>query len=43
MECPFVDTEAYVPYCAYNAQWSCPLPPRENRLGVRVEAGEKLG
>ena len=31
---------AYNPYCAYNEQWSCPLPPRENRLAVRIEAGE---
>lgn len=32
---------AYNPYCAYNERWSCPLPPRENRLKVRIEAGEK--
>jgi uncharacterized protein (DUF1684 family) len=32
---------AYNPYCAYNEQWSCPLPPNENRLKVRIEAGEK--
>ncbi len=32
---------AYNPYCAYNDLWSCPLPPRENRLAVRIEAGEK--
>jgi uncharacterized protein (DUF1684 family) len=32
---------AYNPYCAYNEHWSCPLPPRENRLKVRIEAGEK--
>jgi len=32
---------AYNPYCAYNARWSCPLPPRANRLAVRIEAGEK--
>ncbi len=32
---------AYNPYCAYNEQWSCPLPPGENRLTVRIEAGEK--
>ena len=29
------------PSCAYNAAWSCPLPPQENRLPVAVEAGEK--
>lgn len=32
---------AYNPYCAYNDKWSCPLPPEENRLPIRVEAGEK--
>jgi len=33
---------AYNPYCAYNEMWSCPLPPRENRLKVPIRAGEKL-
>ena len=32
---------AYNPYCAYNERWSCPIPPKENRLTVRIEAGEK--
>ncbi len=32
---------AYNPYCAYNERWSCPFPPPENRLKVRIEAGEK--
>jgi uncharacterized protein (DUF1684 family) len=33
---------AYNPYCAFDpAKWSCPLPPLENRLTVRIEAGEK--
>jgi uncharacterized protein len=32
---------AYNPYCAYNDKWSCPFPPPENRLKVRLEAGEK--
>jgi uncharacterized protein (DUF1684 family) len=32
---------AYNPYCAYNNKWSCPIPPHENRLKVRIEAGEK--
>lgn len=32
---------AYNPYCAYNEQYSCPLPPRENWLRVPIEAGEK--
>lgn len=33
---------AYHPYCAYDDQWSCTLPPPENKLPVRVEAGERL-
>jgi uncharacterized protein (DUF1684 family) len=33
---------AYNPYCAYNDNWSCPLPPSENRLKVAIRAGEKL-
>jgi uncharacterized protein (DUF1684 family) len=32
---------AYNPYCAYNERWSCPFPPAENRLKMRIEAGEK--
>ena len=32
---------AYNPYCAYNDDWSCPLPPPENRLDVAIRAGEK--
>lgn len=32
---------AYNPYCAYNAQWECPLPPGENWLRVPIRAGEK--
>jgi len=31
---------AYNPYCAYSDKWSCPIPPQENRLKVRIEAGE---
>lgn len=33
---------AYNPYCAYNDQWSCPLPPAENRLKAPIRAGEML-
>lgn len=33
---------AYNPYCAYNAKWSCPLTPFENRLKVPIRAGEKI-
>ena len=32
---------AYNPYCAYNPNWNCPVPPVENRLDVAIEAGEK--
>jgi uncharacterized protein len=32
---------AYSPFCAYNPDYVCPLPPKENRLTVAVEAGEK--
>jgi uncharacterized protein (DUF1684 family) len=31
---------AYNPYCAYNDQWSCPIPPAENRLSLAIRAGE---
>ncbi|TWO32643.1 DUF1684 domain-containing protein [Seonamhaeicola sediminis] len=34
--------EAYNPYCAYNAKYSCPVVPRENYLRVRIEAGVKI-
>jgi len=33
--------QAYNPPCAYNPYTTCPLPPPQNRLAVRVEAGEK--
>ncbi|MFI5273766.1 MAG: DUF1684 domain-containing protein [Ktedonobacterales bacterium] len=32
---------AYNPWCAYNPDYSCILPPRENVLPVAVEAGER--
>ena len=32
---------AYNPYCAYDPNWSCPIPPVENRLTVTIAAGEK--
>ena len=31
----------YNPYCAYNDQYTCPIPPRENKLPVKILAGEK--
>jgi uncharacterized protein len=33
---------AYHPSCVYDANSSCPLTPAENRLPVRIEAGERL-
>ena len=33
--------KAYNPPCAFNPHTTCPLPPPDNRLEVRVEAGEK--
>lgn len=32
---------AYSPPCAFNDFATCPLPPPQNRLALRVEAGEK--
>lgn len=32
---------AYNPYCAFNPYAACPTPPRENRLPIRIAAGEK--
>jgi len=32
---------AYNPYCAYNSKYSCPIPPKENDMLVRIEAGVK--
>jgi uncharacterized protein (DUF1684 family) len=34
---------AYQPSCSYDSGWACPLAPPANRLGMRVEAGERLG
>ncbi len=33
--------KAYNPYCAYSARFSCPIPPKENDLLIRIEAGVK--
>ena len=32
---------AYNPYCAYNHKYSCPIPPEENNLKIKIKAGEK--
>lgn len=33
---------AYHPSCVYDAKFSCPITPAENRLPIRIEAGERL-
>ena len=33
---------AYLPPCAFSEHYICPLPPADNRLAVRVEAGERI-
>ena len=33
---------AYHPFCVYNADYVCPVPPPENRLTVAIHAGERL-
>lgn len=34
--------KAYNPYCAFAEGYSCPIPPVENRLQTKIEAGEQL-
>ncbi len=34
--------KAYNPPCAFTPYATCPLPQRENRLEVRIEAGERI-
>lgn len=39
---PVIDFNlCYNPYCAYNYNYSCPIPPIENHLKIAIEAGEK--
>lgn len=34
--------KAYNPYCAYvSGVYNCPIPPKENALPIKIEAGEK--
>jgi len=33
---------AYNPYCVYNPNHSCPIPPKENDLAVNIPVGEKM-
>jgi hypothetical protein len=34
--------KAYNPYCAFGEGYSCPIPPRENDMEIKIVAGEKL-
>jgi uncharacterized protein (DUF1684 family) len=34
--------QAYSPPCAFTAYATCPLPPKQNRLPVAIEAGERF-
>lgn len=33
---------AYNPYCHFNDEFSCPIPPSENMMEIAINAGEKL-
>jgi len=33
--------QAYNPSCAYNAKYSCPIPPKANHLDIEINAGVK--
>ena len=33
--------EAYNPFCAFNTLFVCPIPPRENHMAARIQAGER--
>ena len=33
--------QAYIPYCAYNYEYSCPIVPLENDLDIEINAGVK--
>lgn len=33
--------QSYNPYCAYSGKYSCPVPPKENRLPISIYAGIK--
>ena len=32
---------AFNPYCVYNKDYICPIPPKENLLPIPIKAGEK--
>jgi hypothetical protein len=33
--------KAYNPYCAYSHRFSCPIPPKENNLKIKILSGVK--
>ena len=33
--------KAYNPYCEYDIKYNCPIPPEENKLPLKILAGEK--
>jgi len=33
---------SFNPYCHYTTGYNCPIPPKENFLDIRIEAGEKV-
>lgn len=33
--------KAYNPYCAYNKNYTCPIPPKNNYLDINIQAGVK--
>lgn len=33
--------QAYNPYCIYNGEFTCPIPPEDNRIDAIIRAGEK--
>lgn len=34
--------KAYHPYCAYTEGYNCPIPPTENHLPIKIEAGVRF-
>lgn len=34
--------KCYNPWCAFGGSYSCPIPPKENRMPVSIRAGEKI-
>ncbi|MBT5403568.1 MAG: DUF1684 domain-containing protein [Crocinitomicaceae bacterium] len=34
--------KSFNPYCHYSTGYNCPIPPKENYLNTKIEAGEKL-